>query len=99
MSTLDQGAFFSGSNAPQQVTQLIVHDNQIIRLKELCQLLGLSRSTIYERMKEHSKYHDPDFPRNFKLNSCGTGRAVGWRQYEVDAYIDKIAAHQAKVAA
>jgi len=75
------------------------HVLKFIRMKDLIELLGLSRSTIYDRLDIHSKYHDPDFPKSYKLNSSGTCRAVGWRLEEVYAYIQSIATNQAKEAA
>ncbi|MNE58922.1 Prophage CP4-57 regulatory protein (AlpA) [compost metagenome] len=49
---------------------------QIIRMKELTVMLGLSRSTIYNKMNKRSPYHDPLFPPALQLGS-GT-RAIGW---------------------
>ena len=51
---------------------------KILRRKQLEERLQLSRSTIYERMRT-----DPEFPRSVNLG----GRAVGWVEGEVDAYL------------
>ena len=62
--------------------------SRIIRLKEVIQLTGLSRSTIYDRMNPKSPRHDPSFPRNFSLGgSSKRATAVGWRESEVLAWI------------
>jgi prophage regulatory protein len=35
---------------------------QMLRLHELIKLIGLSRSSIYDRLNPRSKRYDPDFP-------------------------------------
>lgn len=52
--------------------------NRIIRLSEVKFLTGLSRSTIYLRVSKNS------FPHPVSLG----GRAVGWVESEVLAWID-----------
>ncbi|MGT8977003.1 helix-turn-helix transcriptional regulator [Escherichia coli] len=37
--------------------------SRILRMAELTRLLGISRSTIYEKMNPASKYYDATFPR------------------------------------
>lgn len=49
----------------------------ILRLPTVKTRTGLSRSTIYNRMKEG------DFPKPIRLGP----RAVGWLENEVDAWI------------
>ncbi|MGL6356371.1 helix-turn-helix transcriptional regulator [Aeromonas veronii] len=56
---------------------------RVIRLKELTRLIGLSRSTIYDRMNPKSKRFDPSFPRPIKLGLA----SVGWYLSEVMAWI------------
>ncbi|MCJ2366582.1 helix-turn-helix transcriptional regulator [Aeromonas dhakensis] len=56
---------------------------KIIRIKELSQLIGLSRSTIYDRLNPKSKRFDPSFPRPIKLGLA----SVGWNLCEVMAWI------------
>lgn len=36
--------------------------SRILRMAELTRLLGISRSTIYEKMNPASKYYDATFP-------------------------------------
>lgn len=53
--------------------------NQIIRLPEVIQATGLSRSTIYLRMSKG------DFPQSISLGD----RAVGWLKQEVDQWLEE----------
>ncbi|MBJ9905956.1 MULTISPECIES: helix-turn-helix transcriptional regulator [Acinetobacter] len=55
---------------------------QMLRLHELIKLIGLSRSSIYDRLNPRSKRHDPDFPKPIKLN-----RASRWLLSEVEEWI------------
>lgn len=57
--------------------------DRIVRLKELTRLIGLSRSTIYDRINPKSKRFDPSFPRPIKLGSA----SVGWSLNEVMVWI------------
>ena len=52
---------------------------QIIRLKDVIALTGLSRSTIYLRMVQGK------FPKKINLGS----RAVGWISSEVNEWIEE----------
>ena len=52
--------------------------DRLLRLPEVLQLTGLSRSTLYRKVKEG------DFPCPVKLGK----RAVGWRESEVIAWIN-----------
>jgi prophage regulatory protein len=51
----------------------------ILRRKQVEARTGLSRSTIYERMKKGT------FPRPIRLG--GQARAVGWLESEVESWI------------
>lgn len=53
--------------------------HRILRLPEVIQLTGLSRSSIYLRMTNH------EFPESVSLG----GRAVGWLEQDVDEWIVK----------
>ncbi len=57
---------------------------RVIRINRLQIMLGLSRSTIYERIKPGSKWFDSDFPKPFKIGSF----AVGWDLREIRAFIE-----------
>jgi prophage regulatory protein len=54
--------------------------NSILRLPAVKARTGLSRSTIYLRVQDGS------FPRALDL---GGGRAVGWLEAEVNAWVDE----------
>jgi prophage regulatory protein len=49
----------------------------ILRRKQVEQAVGLSRSTIYQRM------HEGTFPKSVPLG----GRAVGWRTTDIEAFL------------
>lgn len=57
---------------------LNVETPRILRLRDVCQRTGLSRSGIYERQQNGG------FPSSIKL---GNGRAVGWVASEVDEWV------------
>ncbi|HBB5098319.1 AlpA family transcriptional regulator [Escherichia coli] len=57
--------------------------SRILRMAELTRLLGISRSTIYEKMNPASKYYDATFPRPVRLGSS----AVGWRASAIDEWL------------
>ena len=56
---------------------------QMLRLPELIKLIGLSRSSIYDRLNRRSKRYDPNFPRPLKLNN-----ASRWLLSEVEEWIE-----------
>ena len=53
--------------------------NKILRLKDVIDKTGLSRSSIYQFMK------DDQFPKSIPLGA----RAVGWRESDLDQWIEK----------
>lgn len=55
----------------------------IIRLKQLTRLISLSKTAIYAKMRAEHPHYDPTFPRPIKLG----GRAVGWVDSEVKAWV------------
>lgn len=62
------------------------HSNQplrILRMAELTALLGISRSSIYEKLNPKSRYYDADFPKPIRLGAA----SVGWRSNSVDEWI------------
>lgn len=71
------------STRNQGVSTVPERSARVIRLKELTRLIGLSRSTIYDRMNPKSKRFDPSFPRPIKLGLA----SVGWNLSEVLAWI------------
>ncbi|WP_366919727.1 AlpA family phage regulatory protein [Burkholderia orbicola] len=59
---------------------------RVARLKRVCELTGLGRSSIYNRMDPRSPYYDATFPRSFSLSTTGNG-AIGWNEEEVQAWV------------
>ncbi|MGT4070882.1 UNVERIFIED_CONTAM: AlpA family phage regulatory protein [Aeromonas hydrophila] len=57
---------------------------QIIRLKTLVQLLGISRSTFYMWINPRAKQFKPNFPAKIKISA----RCVGWRLREIEQWMD-----------
>lgn len=63
---------------------------RIIRLKQVIQMTGLSRSTIYDRINPKSRHYDPSFPTQINLGGQnGRATAVGWMEAEVVAWIQQ----------
>ncbi len=60
--------------------------NRIIRPKELAAILGVSPETIRLWRKGNSK-REPlkDFPQPIQIGA----RAIGWRESEIDSYMEK----------
>lgn len=52
--------------------------SRILRMREVIQRIGLSRSTIYKLMENN------EFPRPMKLGS----QAIGWRDTDIEAWIE-----------
>lgn len=59
----------------------------ILRRKQLEARIGLSRSSIYNRLDKSSKSYDPTFPRPIPLGSGMRNPPVGWIESEVDAWL------------
>lgn len=57
---------------------------KIFRLKQVIELTGLSRSTIYDLLNPKSTRHDSTFPKSIKLTEC----SVGWVSSEIFAWIE-----------
>jgi prophage regulatory protein len=57
---------------------------KMLRMKQLIEYTGLSRSTLYDMMDVKSKRYDPTFPRAIKL----TEATVCWLESEINAWIE-----------
>ncbi|OBY88838.1 AlpA family transcriptional regulator [Pseudomonas sp. AU11447] len=57
---------------------------KILRLKQVSALIGLSRSTIYDRMNPLSPRYDEKFPRPIKIGKS----AVGWLESSLNEWIE-----------
>ncbi|WP_405124465.1 helix-turn-helix transcriptional regulator [Pseudomonas alloputida] len=56
---------------------------RVLRLRQVQERIGLSRSTIYDRMNVDSPRYDSTFPRPMKIG-CS---AVGWLEESVNDWI------------
>lgn len=57
----------------------------LIRRREVERRLGVSRSTIYNKLSPTNPSYDPNFPKPVSLGGCG--RTVGFVESEVDDYL------------
>jgi prophage regulatory protein len=67
------------------MSETIRHALAILRRKQVEREVGLSRSTIYQRIK------DGTFPRPVRLGA----RAVGWRAGDIDQFLRDPAGYRA----
>lgn len=65
------------------VTSMTSCVSRVLRLKHVQERVGLSRSTIYDRMNPKSPRYDSTFPKPIKLGIA----ARGWIEAEIDAWI------------
>lgn len=63
---------------------------RILRLKHVLDRVGLSRSTVYDRINEKSPRYDRSFPRPVSLG----GAAVGWLETDVSEWIESKLSHK-----
>lgn len=56
---------------------------RVLRLRQVQDRIGLSRSTIYDRMNVNSPRYDKTFPKPIKLG-CS---AVGWLEESINNWI------------
>lgn len=61
-------------------------NNRAIRLPEVLHLLGIGKSTWYERLNSNSPNYDPTAPKPFKLGSSVRSPSVWWHS-EIQAYL------------
>ena len=59
---------------------------QIIRLKEVILITGLSKSTIYAKLNRGTNQYDTKFPKRIKLGA----RAVGWLKEDVLEWLNSM---------
>lgn len=57
---------------------------KMLRLKQVVEYTGLSRSTVYDIMDAKSKRYDSTFPRSVQL----TQATVAWIESEVITWLD-----------
>lgn len=63
----------------------------VIRIAGVSTMIGLSKSTIYDRLNKKSPRYDPTFPKQIKIGAS----AVGWLVDEIEAWINACAAKRA----
>ena len=63
-------------------------NQSVLRINQVSERLGVSRSSIRGWCAPKSRHHRPDFPRPFKVSA----NVVGWLSSEIDDYISKLAA-------
>ena len=56
---------------------------QIMRLREVLAVLGISRATLWRRVR------DGQFPPPVRLGGTGT-RTIGWKSSEVERWIEEL---------
>jgi len=65
-----------------------IQAQRLLRRRQIEQLLGISRSTIYARLDPNSKQHDPAFPRPIQIGmTSGKGGSIAWVESECQTYI------------
>jgi len=57
---------------------------KVLRMKDVVNMCGLSRSTIYDKMDAKSRRYDPSFPRPLKLGIS----AIGWMEQDIFGWLD-----------
>ena len=57
--------------------------DRVVRIREVCELTGLSRTTIWRRI------NDKSFPPSIPLGPQGT-RARGWRHSDIQTWINTL---------
>ncbi|EOS8501576.1 hypothetical protein LNGFDJGK_03173 [Enterobacter hormaechei] len=65
------------------VSKQKAHPLCILRMTELTAILGISRSSIYEKLNPKSRYYDAEFPKPVRLGAA----SVGWRATAIDEWI------------
>ena len=69
------------------LTSQAVSFNRVLRLKNLATYLGLSESTIYDKLNKKSPRYDPTFPKQIRLSASKRG-AVGWLEHELRQWLE-----------
>ncbi len=57
---------------------------RILRIKDVCAMLGIARSTIYDWMKGDSARYDPTFPKSIPLGKS----SVGWIEGQLIEWVE-----------
>ena len=65
--------------------------NQLISIKQVMEIVGVGRSTIYEMIDKNSPYYDPTFPKKVKI----TQNRIDWSAWEIHQWIENKLANRA----
>ena len=72
-------AIFEGIKALETRDRGLAPDqDRAVRLPEVLRILGISKSSFYDRLNPKSPSHDPDLPRPFKLGNSERSPSVWW---------------------
>jgi prophage regulatory protein len=69
------------------LAKYIAENRRVMRMRELLETTGLSRSSVYGRLCPSASQFDPSFPKQIKLGTGPNARAVGWIREEVLAWL------------
>lgn len=69
---------------PTQQATPIQPSYKMLRIKQVIEYTGLSRSTIYELMNQHSHRYDASFPKSIPLTTA----TVCWLESEIIAWLE-----------
>ncbi|MBK1889294.1 AlpA family transcriptional regulator [Undibacterium sp. 14-3-2] len=58
--------------------------NKVLRLRDVVERLGISRSSLYEKLSPTSPRYDNTFPRPFKLGAS----SIGWLESSIDTWLE-----------
>ncbi|WP_236201248.1 helix-turn-helix transcriptional regulator [Pseudomonas pseudonitroreducens] len=67
---------------------------KILRIKQVSAVIGLSRSTIYDRMNPSSPRYDEKFPRPIRIGKS----SVGWLESSLNEWIELMMGNAQDVA-
>lgn len=67
---------------------------RLLRRKQVEQVLGISKSSIYARLDKNSPHYDPDMPRPIKIGAT----SIAFVESEINAYIDHMIAASRRAA-
>lgn len=59
-------------------------NTKVVRLKQVVELIGIGRSTLYDWINPKSPRYDPTFPKKIKLGKS----SIGWLLSEITAWLD-----------
>ena len=67
---------------------------RLLRRKQVEQVLGISKSSIYARLDKKSPHYDPAMPRPIKIGAT----SIAFVESEINAYIDHMIAASRRAA-